>query len=165
MKKTKYLVYWNPYEEEIEYSKAEYFDDIFRYHQNIVSIDLKNNKDPRSLRLLREADLVVVFMKQSKDCFDVYFTRDSIPGENVFFVIADYIADGTPEWPGILGQYKIPKKRIFFLPFHNRLQYVKEQGLMQGYIQGQYADNSYEQAVGFYQGYKELRKRIYESLA
>lgn len=165
MKQTKYLVYWNPYEEEIEYSKAEYFADLFQYQQNIVTVDLKNNKDPRSLRLLREADLVVVFMKQSKECFDTFFSRDYIPGEKVLLVITDYIFDGVPEWPGILGQYRIPRKRLFFLPFHNRLQYIKEQGLMHGYIQGLYADNPYEKNIGFYPGYKELRERIYSSLA
>ena len=165
MKQTKYLVYWNPYEEEIEYSKAEYFDDLFRYQQNVVTIDLKNNKDPRSLKLLREADLVVVFMKQSVDCFDAFFSKDYIPGEKVLLVVTDYISDGTPEWPGVLGQYRIPKKRLFFLPFHNRLQYVKEQGLMHQYVQGQYNTLSYEKNRGFYQGFKELRERIYYSLA
>lgn len=165
MKQTKFLVFWNPYEEEIEFSKAEYFNDLFQYQQNVVTIDLKNNKDPRSRRLLREADLVVVFMKQSKSCFDTYFTQDSIPGEKVLLVIMDYISDGVPEWPGILGQYRIPRTRLFILPFHNRLQYVKEQGLMHRYIQGAYEEQSYEKNVGFYQGFKELRERIYSSLA
>jgi len=141
MKKTKYLVYWNPYEEEIQHSIAEAFTDLFQCQQNIVTIDLKNNKDPRSLRLLREADLVVVFIKQSIKCFDLFFSRDYIPGEKVIYVITDYIFDGTPEWPAILGQYRIPRKRLFFLPFHNQMKYMTGQG------------------------YNELREFVYSSLA
>ena len=165
MKQTKFLVFWNPYEEDIEFSKAEYFDHMFSECQNVVVIDLKNNKDPRSQRILREADLVVLFMPQDKACFDDYFTQDYIPGEKVLFVVIDYISDGVPDWPKILWQYRIPRQRLFFLPFHNRLQYVKEQGLMQRYQQGDYAACSYERAIGFYPGYKALCEKLYSSLA
>lgn len=164
MKQTKFIVFWNPYEEEIEFSKAEYFDDLFQFQQHVVMVDLKNNKDPRSLRLLREADLVVVFMKQSQECFDAFFTKDYISIDKVYFVITDFVADGTPEWPGILAQYRIPRHRLFLLSFHNRLQYVKEQGLMSRYNEGHYSGMSYEQTVGFYQGYKDLREKLYASL-
>lgn len=164
MKETKYLVYWDPYEEDIEYSKADYFEDLFRLHNHIVEIDMKNNKDPRSLRILREADLVIVFMKQSEDCFEAFFSRDYIPGGNVFFVIMDYIFDGTPDWPGVLGKYRISKKRLFLLPFHNRLTYVREEGLMEQYAKGRYQDLPYEQSRDFYSCYKELREKIYHAL-
>lgn len=164
MKQTKYLVYWNPYEEEVEFSKAEYFCDLCRYHQNVVTIDLKNNKDPRSLHLLREADLVVLFMKQDVTCFNTYFTQDYIPGDKVLFVITDYISDGVEDWPGVLAPYRIPRNHLFVLPFHNRLQYVKEQGLMSRYSSGGYTSLSYEKTLGFYESYKELCEKIYSSL-
>ncbi len=165
MKQTKFLVFWNPYEEEIEFSKAQYFEHLFCYKQHVVMIDLKNNKDPRSLSLLREADLVVVFMKQSLECFETYFVRDYIPGDKTLFAITDYISDGMNDWPGILGQFRIPRNRLFFLPRHNQLQYVKESGLMYQYHQGKYENLSYEQTVGFYPNYKSLCDKIYSWLA
>ena len=46
MKKRKFLVFWNPFEEASGYPGAEIFYDYIRNHTGIISVDLKNNKDP-----------------------------------------------------------------------------------------------------------------------
>lgn len=164
MSKTKILVYWNPYEEKIRFSKANYFLDLFEHEQNVVTIDLKNNKDPRSRNILREADLVVVFLKQDEACLNRYFLRDLVRNENVIYVIADYIYDGTKDWPQILERYRIPKSELFVLPFSHRLQFLKEQGGLERIIEEEGCGTPYEVTVGFSKSYRILREKIYQSL-
>ncbi len=164
MSKTKFLVYWDPYEEKCKFSKANFFLDLFQHHQNVVTVDLKNNKDPRSLSLLREADLVVVFLKQNENCFNQYFLHDLVRNEHVLYVIADYIYDGLRDWPKVLERYRIPKGDLFVLPFSHRLQFLHEYGDIERVIKDEGSNTPYEITVGFSKSYRMLRERIYQSL-
>lgn len=164
MSKTKFLVFWNPYEERIKFSKADFFVDLFSLEPNVVAIDLKNNKDPRSQNLLREADLVVVFLKQDEICLNHYFLHNLVRNENVIYVITDYIYDGLKDWPRILEQYRIPKEELFVLPFSHRLQFLKEHGGLDKIIEEEGQATPYENSVGFSKSYRSLREKIYQFL-
>ncbi|MBQ8662534.1 MAG: hypothetical protein IJ471_01615 [Eubacterium sp.] len=163
MSKTKFLVYWDPYEED-RFSWANYFLDLFEKEPHVVTIDLKNNKDPRSQSILREADLVVVFLRQDENCLDKYFIHDLVRNENVIYVITDYLYDGLKDWPRILERYRIPKSELFVLPFSHRLQLVSGQDGLHKVIDEESRNTPYEMTVGFSKSYRMLREKIYQSL-
>lgn len=163
MKKTKFLVFWNPYEKN-NFSKADFFAERFAMEENIVVIDLKNNKDPRSQSLLREADLVVVFLQQNEICLNHYFLHNLVRNEHVIYVIADYFYDGSKDWSWILERYRIPPEALFVLPYSNRLQFLEEHGGLDRIIEEEECTTPYEDLVGFSKRYRLLREKIYQSL-
>lgn len=164
MSKTKFLVYWNPYEENITFSAANLFVDLFQNEEHVVAIDLKNNKDPRSLMLLREADLVVVFFKQNEFCLNRYFAKDLIRNENIIYVIKDFIYDGTRNWRRALERYRIPENQLFILPFDHRVQMLDNFGNLNRFVEEQGKDTHCESSLDFSKCFKLLRERIHHSL-
>ena len=164
MNKTKFLVYWNPYDENIAFSIANFFADLFLENEHVVVIDLKNNKDPRSLFLLREADLVVVFFKQDEFCLNRYFVNDLVRNENVVYVIADFIYDGTGDWQRALNRYRIPENQLYILPFNQRMQMLGNLAEVHQFVEEEGKEPFCKSGMDFAKCYRKLRERIYDSL-
>lgn len=165
MSKTKYLVYWNPYEEDIHFSRANFFLDLFLKKEDVVTIDLKNNKDPRSLYLLREADLVVVFLKQNEFCLNRYFVNDLVRNEHIIYVIVDFVFDTHSDWRRALERYRIPMDQLFVIPFDQRMFLLEEPSQVLRFIQKTKCSADGGSNLDFLSCYRKLREKIYCSLA
>lgn len=164
MEKTKILVFWDPYEENLNFSRASFFTDLFQKNEDVVTIDLKNNKDPRSLQLLREADLVVVFIKQNEFCLNRYFVTDMVKNENIVYVIVDFILDGISDWRRALDRYRIPEEQLFVLPFDPRLQLFEEPEEAKSYLEEAGHSGGYASLMNLTKCYQQVREKIRYSL-
>lgn len=164
MSNTKFLVLWSPYEDIPHASRANFFQDLFKQDQRVIVIDLKNNKDPRSQTLLREADLVVVFLKQELACLEQYFLYDLIRNHHIIYVIDDYINDGSTDWLRQMELYRIPKEQLFLLPYSPYLQLLYCYKDIAQVIEEKTPHIPFEQKEGVLQSYRRLQSKIYESL-
>lgn len=164
MKKRKFLVFWNPFEEAPGYPGAEIFSDYVRDHAGVISADLKNNKDPHSVRLLKEADLIVVFLKQNQTCLDTYFSFYHLRQEKILYIIYDYFDSYTPNLEQMILRYRIPRERIVTLPFNNRLALALERGCLSGYLKGEKKVHPYERFTGFFDCFQQAVHKLHRAL-
>lgn len=164
MYQTKYLVLWSPYEDETHPSRTHFFCDLFEQDQRMVVIDLKNNKDPRSQTLLREADLVIVFLKQELACLEQYFLYDLVRNNHIIYVIADYIHDGSNDWLRQMELYRIPKEQVFLLPYSPYLQLLHRYEDIAQFLEEKTPRIPLNQKERVLNSYRRFQSKIYESL-
>lgn len=164
MSKTKFLALWSPYEDVPHTSRANFFQDLFEQDQRVVVIDLKNNKDPRSQTLLREADLVIVFLKQELACLEQYFLYDLVRNNHIIYVIADYIHDGSTDWFRQMELYRIPKEQVFLLPYSPYLQMLHRCEDIAQFLEEKTPHIPLHQKEGVLNSYRRFQSKIYESL-
>ena len=164
MCKTKMVVYWTPYQEYPAFSTTCFLDDLFEEQPQVVTVNLKNNKDPRSLYLLREADLVVVFLKQNEFFLNHYFVQDQVRNENIIYVMIDFVYDYHGDWSRIMNRYRIPEGRLFVIPFCQQSQGIKSPlDAMRFLKHAQQSDFGGIEHT-FYCAYKRLREKLTYSL-
>ncbi|MCU6762591.1 Uncharacterised protein [uncultured Roseburia sp.] len=164
MKQSILLSFFSPGEWKTEYSKTELFSDLFEQWPELICIDCKNNKDPRSLKLLREADLTVVWLKQDPVLLKNFFEQFNRADRNVIFIIYDYfeLSDWNKSW--LIQTYRIQEEQICVLPYNSRIGWLSEKGRLKQYLKSPCGNGISEYCSEFYWSFKEACRKIYQAL-
>lgn len=105
-------------------------------NMDFTFIDCGCRSDPWTMQLLREADLVVVNIKQSQQAFDHFFLQHSNISEKVIFFISRYQKDSIYNRKNIHRLYRIDPKRLAVIPYNPEFPHACEKGKLDKYMKG-----------------------------
>ncbi len=103
-----------------------YFSSFLRRFGDIQCMDCGSRSDRRTCRLLRQADLVVIIVRQSRAEFCRIFCGNRINFPNCVWLIRDYIPGIAPDIDGILFEFRIPSSRLACVPYSPHLRNTKK---------------------------------------
>lgn len=103
-------------------------------NMDAVFVNLADREDEEARKIIREADLFIVNMKQQETAFDTFFAKYANLSEHIFFLIGSYFAEGSCDREYLCSRYRILEKDIGVIPFHPQLQYICEKGRLDTYI-------------------------------
>lgn len=164
MKGSMILAFWTPGELETEYSRTELFSDLFDQWPELICIDLKNNKDPRSLRLLGEADLAVIWIKQDPARLRSFFDQLKRPDRNVIFIIYDYFELSDWNKSSLIRRYRICEDQICILPYNARLGWLSQNGCLKQYLRSARIKDACEYGCSFSAALKDAGRKMFQAL-
>lgn len=95
----------------------DFFSVYFRKFGDIQCLDCKNNQDIRTLRLMRQADLVVIAVHQSHRELCDLFLSSGIRFSNCVWLIVDYIPEPGFNLTRISLEFRIPDSRLLCVPY------------------------------------------------
>lgn len=104
------------------------------HNMDVVFVNLANRTDKEARRLMWEADLVVVNLKQEEQSFDMFWAHYANLSEKLFFLIGNYIEGGNCDKGYLQSKYRIPEKQLAVIPFNPEFQYVCEKCRIDKYI-------------------------------
>lgn len=95
----------------------DFFSKYFRKFGDIQCLDCKNNRDSRTLQLMRRADLVVIAVHQNyREICDLFFAG-SIRFANCVWLVVDYISGTDFSLDRISFEFRIPDSRMLCIPY------------------------------------------------
>ena len=163
MNHTRFLAFWNPFEDVAGYPGAELFGGLFRRMSGIIYTDLKHNHDNRSMQILESADLAVVFLKQDYRSLDAFFAARQLRQGNILYCIYNYFEEKLPGIPAvddITLRYQIPKNYLAAIPYNRRLDTIAGKGHLGEYLQRKDMCDPYEEWSGFFRELKQAEEKL-----
>ena len=103
-------------------------------NMDVVFVNLADREDEDARKMMREADLLIVNMKQSEAVFDTFFAKYANISEHIFFLIGSYFAKGSCSKTYLCNKYRIAEENFGVIPFHPQLSYICEEGRLDAYI-------------------------------
>ncbi len=103
-----------------------YLSSFFRKYGDIQCLDCGDRRDARTQKLLRQADLVVIALRQSLREFCSLFCQHGIRYPNCVWLVRDYVPGGTPDLKKLLYEFRIPSSRLASVPYSPRLREAKK---------------------------------------
>ena len=165
MKESRLVVFWHPFAEKSIYSGKNLFLTGESTQAGIIGVDLKDYRDTHAGRLIREADLTVIFLKHDLQILDAYFCFFPDRKERVLFCVYDYFEEADPTPGQMLHRYRIAPDRLCILPFNSRLEFADSVGHLPSYLNQEKRRLPYEQAIGFYPALRDAREKMWRALA
>jgi len=95
-----------------------YFTSSLRMFGDIQCLNCQNRRDRRTLRLLRQADLVVVALRQSHREFCDYFCKNVLPVSNCLYLVVDYLPDRELSLEHFSREFRIPPSQLICIPYN-----------------------------------------------
>ncbi len=99
-------------------------------------IDCGSRSDAWTRQLLKEADLVVVNLKQSPQAFEHFFLQHSNIADKVIFFISNYQKDSVYNRKNIHRLYRIAPDQLAVIPYNPEFPYACEKGKLDKYMKG-----------------------------
>ncbi len=164
MKKSTVLAFWTPGNWTKGYTKMELFEQMLNGNESLICIDCHNQKDPHSLRLLWEADLVVVWLKQDPRELDAYFSSPGALSSHVLYLIYDYFETCPWNCRALCRTYRIPEEQLGVIPYHSRLDWIGRKGTLKQYLMDCKRQDPYEIFYGFRSCLQQAARKISQAL-
>ncbi len=89
-------------------------------------MDCGSCSDRRTGRLLHQADLVVIIVRQSRAEFCRMFCGNRMSFHNCIWLITDYIPGIAPDMNGIMFEFRIPSSRLAGVRYSPHLRNTKK---------------------------------------
>lgn len=138
------IAFWSPF----SFSAADYCMDFLsaflKKHGDIQCLDCQNNSDSRTMRILHQADLVVIGLPQSYRKICDYFCRFAHHFSNFIYMIVNYFPDPETSLQRISHDFRVPPERISFIPFDSRYREASRIGTAGKYLQSLPMTSSFE---------------------
>lgn len=103
-------------------------------NMDAVLVNLADREDDEARKIMREADLLIVNMKQSEESFEAFFAKYANLSEHIFFLIGSYFTEGNCDRDYLCSKYRILEEDIGVIPFNPELQYICEKSRLDTYI-------------------------------
>ncbi len=121
------ITFWSPSAPPTSHGFCmEYFKRELAPFGNIQCLHLSDNRDKRTLQLLRQSDLVVVLLRQNYGQLCRLFCFDSLRFANYLYIITEYVPHPTLDLKHISFEFRIPAQRICAIPYTPRVQHNRE---------------------------------------
>lgn len=99
-----------------------------------VLIHLGDREDEEAKRIIREADIFLVNVKQEEAGFETFLAKYANLSEHVFFLIGNYSEGSTLQKSYFCSKYRISEREIGIIPFHSEWDYLWKQKKLEHYI-------------------------------
>ncbi len=117
MAHTYIIAFWSPFPTSMTGFCKRYFTPFFKDFGDIQCLDLQQGSDARTRRLMLQADLVVVTIRQSHRELHSLFCETIVPCKNCVYVITDYIPGLDWSLNDISFEFRIPKTHLGCIPY------------------------------------------------
>jgi hypothetical protein len=101
-------------------------------------VDCGCRRDEQTKMTLRQADLVVINVKQSNRMLDDFFLEYGTVPKHCFFLISRYFKESAYNRQNIEQIYRISRRRMGVIPYNSEFRYACEQGKQQNFVQRGY---------------------------
>ena len=149
MKKSYIIAFWSPFQIPSMSFCTDFFSPILKEYGNIQCLNCQHFSGKRTFYLLRQADLVVIGLKQDPRLLDVYFTHLTGHFSNIMYIIMDYFSKESVSIEKICLDYRIPRQRIARIPYNIRFYEAARRGQAQRYLRFRHEQSGYERYTGF----------------
>ena len=103
-------------------------------NMDVILIHLGDREDDEAKRIIREADVFIVNVKQEESGFETFFAQYANLSEHIFFLIGNYSEGTTLQKSYFSNKYRISENEIGVIPFHSEWQYLLKQKKLENYI-------------------------------
>ena len=109
-------------------------------NMDAVFVNLADREDEEARKMMWEADVLIVNMKQEKAAFDTFFANYANISEHIFFLIGSYFfvgsyfSNGSCDREYLCSGYRIAEADFGIIPFHPKLPDICEKGKLDTYI-------------------------------
>lgn len=103
-------------------------------NMDAVLVNLGNRRDKEARKLMWEADLLVVNLKQNERVLETFFAHYANLSERIFFLIGKYFGGGVCDEAYFKSKYRIPEEQLAVIPFNSELTYICEKSRIDHYI-------------------------------
>ena len=117
-----YIAFWSPSPIFTSDLCMDYFSSFFQKYGDIRCLDCKDDRDRRTLRLMQQADLVVIALPQDEEARNGLLCESSLRFSNYIILIPDYVPDPEFNLSKISSVWRIPKARLACIPYHPTLR-------------------------------------------
>ncbi len=125
-------------------------------------IDCGRREDEWARELLRDADLVVVNLKQSTESFDRFFLHQVKLSKKCLYVIGNYQKESVYNRRNLERIYRIPENQLAVVPYNPEFQQALERGRLDKYMQGKGDFYVSETRKYFMQELEQILQRLME---
>lgn len=122
MNHSRYIAFWSPSPTLTSDLCMDYFSSFFKKYGDIQCLDCKNDRDRRTLKLMKLADLVVITLPQNRKAISGLLCEGSLRFSNYIILISDYIPDPEFNLSEIASVWRIPPARLGCIPYHPALR-------------------------------------------
>lgn len=98
----------------------DYFMSALRKYGDIQCLNCKDKKDRRTRKLLNQADLVVIVLRQNRREINNLFCKSAWHFSNCIYLIANYFPDQDFNLKKISFELRIPSSRLVCIPYSPR---------------------------------------------
>ncbi len=117
MNRSYIIAFWSPSPISHTDLCMDFFSLYFKKFGDIQCLDCKSNQDGRTLRLMRQADLVVIAVHQSHREICDLFLNSRIRFSNCVWLVVDYIPEPGFDLSRISFEFRIPDSRLLCIPY------------------------------------------------
>lgn len=122
-----YIVNRDVFNYEFELVRESLFQCLEEF-SDFLFVDTETNRNLSSTRILSEADIVVVNLRQDPVMLTEFFDNYSMLLEKAVFLIGKYQQEHTWNLRRICHRYHIPRERIGVIPYNMELEEAMRQG-------------------------------------
>lgn len=166
MKNSKVAVSWSPEDSSDIYEKTELFGDILtEYCPELIWINCKNAKDLRAKQMVREADLLILWLRQDSGHMEQYIAGARGVQKPVIYVICDYFESCSVNKKALIRKYRIKEECLCAIPYNPRMDCFSQRGMLKSYLaKGRIGHGPYEEYCGFFRELDETRRKLIQML-
>lgn len=119
MTKQSYIVaFWSPLAASRPHFCLDFFIPFLQKYGDIQCLDLQSRQDARSIRLLRQADLVIIGLPPIPAAFHRYFCDNWIPFSKVCYAFLDYLPALQTDVQHICHTYRLAEPSVMRIPYN-----------------------------------------------
>lgn len=112
------VAFWSPFPISATDYCMDFLSSFLKRYGDIQCLDCKSGFDTRTLRLMRQADLVVIGLRQNYREICNYFCRITCRFFNYIYVIVDYFPEQETNLLRIAHEFRIPRSRLTCIPYN-----------------------------------------------
>lgn len=127
------IAFWSPFPISAADYCMDFISSFLKRYGDIQCLDCKNGLDTRTLRIVRQADLVVIGLRQNYREICDYFCRITCRFLNYIFMIVDYFPEHESSLARIAHEFRIPQSRLACIPYNVRYHEAAKTGYIQNF--------------------------------
>ncbi len=116
------VVFWSPFSPSNTDLCMRAMAPFFARYRDIQCLDCRDGRDARTNHLLRQADLVVIALRQSRREFARLVCENAPRFSNYIFLIAEYVPEPSSTLAALAFECRIPLGRIACIPYTPRMR-------------------------------------------
>lgn len=120
MNRSYIIAFWSPYSIIRPHFCLDFFIPFLRRYGDIQCMDFQSRRDERTIRLLRQADLVVIGLPASDFYFRDYFCHRYQPFRKVCYALTDYFPALEEHTRMLCHRYRIPPGQLLKIPCYTQ---------------------------------------------
>lgn len=149
MKHSYIIAFWSPFSLPNLHFYTDFFSAYLKKYGDIQCLDCRNHRDERTIRLLHQADLVIIGLPQNQHLLASYFCYPFEHFTNVRYMILDYFSQGEPSIKQLCSQYRLSENQLAKIPYNARFLEAFRLGRSFHYLEFNGKNLSYEEVINF----------------